>query len=124
MFRPFSTIFGEVLDFLFEYIPEDGRERSKHVAGLPHVCMYIIVRRISGSIQGAALCARSTINTRHDEASLFSYKQDLTVCCWSKLPPQAANEIIIAHKLTVSQLVQYFVFFVQLDSTLSPPNLT
>jgi hypothetical protein len=54
----------------------------------------------------------------------FVTSRTVTVRCRSKLPPQAANEIIIAHKLTVPHLVQYFVFFVQLDSTLSPPNLT
>ena len=35
----------------------------------------------------------------------------VTVHCWSKLPPQAANETSVAHKLTVSQLVQTFRVF-------------
>jgi len=26
-----------------EYFPEDGRKKPKHVGGLPHVCIYIIL---------------------------------------------------------------------------------
>jgi hypothetical protein len=37
----FSAIFSEVLDFFFEYIPEDDRKMSKHVAELTYVCMIL-----------------------------------------------------------------------------------
>jgi len=42
----------------------------------------------------------------------------------SELPPQAANETSVAHKLKVSQLLNIIRVFVLLDGTLSPPNLT
>jgi hypothetical protein len=32
----------ELLYLIFvEYLPEDGRNRSKHVGGLPHVCILL-----------------------------------------------------------------------------------
>jgi hypothetical protein len=61
MFRPFSAIFGEVLDFLLEYIPADGPERSKHAAGLPHVCILLLDELLAAfGVPLAAPIAQST----------------------------------------------------------------